>query len=164
MARSKCVLSLLECVNKTNIFLVKWWGYESQTFSFWAINLCEHLFSLFSRFVVLPQVCFSLQSAVVWDLFLFLLGRGGVGLARGGHTWGPDGGQQINGWGPEKQNIVKITTTISFSLVVHAFPPIMIRLRLEYTTQLLPQFENVRASQIWAAGVDRFHRKSCSLW
>lgn len=48
----------------------------------------------------LPQVCFSLQSAVAWALFRLRLGRGGPGLARGEHTCGPDGEQQITGWGP----------------------------------------------------------------
>lgn len=47
-----------------------------------------------------PQVCFSLQSAAAWDLFLFRLGSKGPGFALGGHTWGPDGEQQITGWVP----------------------------------------------------------------
>ena len=52
--------------------------------------------SLFS-----PHVCFSLQSALEWALFLLRLGTEGPGLARGGHTRGPEGEQHIRGWGPE---------------------------------------------------------------
>lgn len=49
----------------------------------------------------LPQVCFSLQSVVVWLLFLLWLGAGGVGFVLGGPTWGTEGVQQITGWGPD---------------------------------------------------------------
>lgn len=54
-----------------------------------------------------PHVCFSLQSALEWALFLLRLGAVGPGLARGGHTRGPEGEQQIRGWGPmDRQHTV----------------------------------------------------------